>query len=559
MQGPPAAAALIEDGWRALEQADWDAARSAFAAALADGDPVEARDGLAQTMWFLGDVAEAIALRGQAFDEYARAGRCDDAARIAVWVAHQHAIAGRSSAARGWMARCERVLGGVPVCAGHGWLAVERARLAPLVEEQIAEAARAVDIGRTFRASDVEVLALSVLGAAEVSAGHRHDGMLLLEEAMAAATAGRIRDLHALGSTYCNLIAACAGAGEWERAAEWCEVVEDFSRGRAVAPLFGVCRTVHADVLLAKGRWAQAETALEEALAAHTRSIPEMSAPTIASLAELRVQQGRLPEAEELLSGREEHPSSLRALALLRLADGRPRQAVTLLERGLRAASDNAVVAAGLLAPLVEARLALHDDAGARAAADDLAGLAAGSGIRLLAARADMAAASVAVAGGDGAAARDAAQRALAGFGALLMPLDAGLARLALARALAGEDPETAREEARAALGAFRELGASRAMDAAAAVLRELGAGQGGRPRAVGDLTSRELEVLGLVALGMSNAAIARSLLISERTAGHHVGRVLAKLGVRNRAEAAAFAARGAQRPPETSRTAPVT
>src|SRR4051794_32777052 len=74
MQGPPAAAALIEDGWRALEQADWDAARSAFAAALADGDPVEARDGLAQTMWFLGDVAEAIALRGQAFDEYARAG-----------------------------------------------------------------------------------------------------------------------------------------------------------------------------------------------------------------------------------------------------------------------------------------------------------------------------------------------------------------------------------------------------------------------------------------------------------------------------------------------------
>src|SRR4051794_29693214 len=205
MQGPPAAAALIEDGLRALEQADWDAARSAFAAALADGDPVEARDGPAQTMWFFGDVAEAIALRGQAFDEYARAGRCDDAARVAVWVAHQHAIAGRSSAARGWMARCERVLDGVPVCAGHGWLAVERARLAPLVEEQIAEAARAVDIGRTFRASDVEVLALSVLGAAEVSAGHRHDGMLLLEEA----TAGRIRDLHALGSTYCNLIAAC--------------------------------------------------------------------------------------------------------------------------------------------------------------------------------------------------------------------------------------------------------------------------------------------------------------------------------------------------------------
>jgi DNA-binding NarL/FixJ family response regulator len=42
----------------------------------------------------------------------------------------------------------------------------------------------------------------------------------------------------------------------------------------------------------------------------------------------------------------------------------------------------------------------------------------------------------------------------------------------------------------------------------------------------------------------MSNAAIARALLISERTAGHHVSRILTKLGVHNRAEAAAFAAR---------------
>src|SRR4051812_32753416 len=206
MQGPPAAAALIEDGWRALEQADWDAARSAFAAALADGDPVEARDGLAQTMWFFGDVAEAIALRGQAFDEYARAGRCDDAARVAVWVAHQHAIAGRSSAARGWLARCERALDGVPACAGSAWLAMERARLAEGVEEQLACAAHAVDLARTFGTRDVEVLALSVLGSAQVSAGRRDTGMRLLEEAMAAATAGRIRDLHSLGSTYCTLI-----------------------------------------------------------------------------------------------------------------------------------------------------------------------------------------------------------------------------------------------------------------------------------------------------------------------------------------------------------------
>ena len=42
----------------------------------------------------------------------------------------------------------------------------------------------------------------------------------------------------------------------------------------------------------------------------------------------------------------------------------------------------------------------------------------------------------------------------------------------------------------------------------------------------------------------MSNAAIARTLVISEQTAGHHVSRILMKLGVRNRAEAATYAAR---------------
>ena len=534
---------LIE-GREALEAARWESAREAFEAALAAEDTPEAHDGLGQALWFLGEVEEGIAARERAFERYARAGNCDRAARAAVWVSHQYDLAGRSSAARGWLARAERALDGAGPCSGHGWVAVEQARHAASVEECAEHARRAMAVGRATDAADLEVFALSMLGRAEVSAGRREEGMRLLEEAMAAASSGRVRDIHTVGEAYCNLITACTSAGDWERATEWCELVDDFARGQGVMPLFGACRTIHADVLLATGRWPEAERALESALATHARYVPEMGAPTVATMAELRVRQGRLAEAEQLLAGREEHPSSLRALALLRIADDQPQLAVALLERGLAAAEDDAMRATQLLAPLVDARLACADADGAEHAARRLAELARSSGIRLVAARADLAAARVALAAGRRDDAAEPASRALAAFNRLAMPLDAGEARLELARALASGAPELAREEARTAFAAFRQLGASRAMDVAAAVQRELGAGTAGRPRSYGELTAREQEVLGLLALGMSNARIARTLFISEKTAGHHVSRILSKLGVRNRAEAAAHAAR---------------
>jgi DNA-binding NarL/FixJ family response regulator len=52
--------------------------------------------------------------------------------------------------------------------------------------------------------------------------------------------------------------------------------------------------------------------------------------------------------------------------------------------------------------------------------------------------------------------------------------------------------------------------------------------------------------VLELVADGMSNPEIARRLFISPKTASHHVSALLRKLGLRNRAEAAAYGARSA-------------
>jgi ATP/maltotriose-dependent transcriptional regulator MalT len=530
-------------GIAALDAADWDGARLAFETALNGTDTPEAHEGLGLALWFLGQVSQALVERERAFDGYVDTGRCDDAARMAVWVSHQHLLAGRASAARGWLARAERSLDGLRAsCPGRGWVAVERARHATGLQEKITEARRAMRIGRATGAADLEVFALSLLGRAVVASGRRDEGLKLLEEAMAAASSGRVRNVHTLAEAYCNLIEGCAAAGEWERGAEWCELVEDFARTHRAAPLFGACRTIHADVLLATGHWPEAESALQAAVSTHARYVPQMSAPAVATLAELRVRQGRLMEAERLLAGGPEQSGRLRAVALLRLAEGRPGEAVTLLERAVRAATDQPVRAAQLLVPLVDARLGCADPQGAAAAATELRVLADGVGIRLVSALADLATARVAAAVDQPDDAAQAARRAFVAFSQLAMPFDAAQARLELARALAISAPALACDEARTALAVFRALGAPRAMDDASQVLRSLGSGTAPRPRGAGELTSREQEVLELVSLGASNADVAAALCISEKTAGHHVSRILAKLGVRNRTEAAAHA-----------------
>jgi DNA-binding NarL/FixJ family response regulator len=113
-----------------------------------------------------------------------------------------------------------------------------------------------------------------------------------------------------------------------------------------------------------------------------------------------------------------------------------------------------------------------------------------------------------------------------------------------LARLLADDNPEVAIAEARAALAAFHQLAAPALVDEASSLLRSLGVRFGPGPRQSADLTKREAEVLGLVGEGLSNAEIAERLFLSRKTVEHHVGRVLMKLGLRNRAEAAVHAAR---------------
>jgi DNA-binding CsgD family transcriptional regulator len=261
-----------------------------------------------------------------------------------------------------------------------------------------------------------------------------------------------------------------------------------------------------------------------------------LRAEAAAKLAELRIAQGRLDEAEQLLGGLEDHPATTLARARLHLSAGRPTVAASLVRRRLPDLDDLPLDRTILVDVLAEAGLA-DEVVDETSAGGPPGGLAAAYYWRAAGRRA-----------GDPSALQH-LEAALSRFGALQLPYECARTRLLLAGALAGDDRETAISEARVAFAAFEKLGARRDADAAAGLLRSLGTKVARRgPRAVGTLSVREREVLVLLGEGLSNPAIAERLFISRRTVEHHVANVLGKLGLRGRAEAAAFAVRGVDR-----------
>jgi ATP/maltotriose-dependent transcriptional regulator MalT len=193
-----------------------------------------------------------------------------------------------------------------------------------------------------------------------------------------------------------------------------------------------------------------------------------------------------------------------------------------------------------LLGLLVDVQLARGDLAGAERTAgrlDQVARAQRGAYLRAVAA---LAGGRVGVAGGR-ADARGLLHQALAGFAQAQLPMELARTRLELARALAEEVPEVAVAEARSALAAFERLQAASHAEEARALLRSLGAPRTG-PAGAGTLTGREVEVLRLVATGLSNQEIATALVISEHTVRRHLQNIFAKIDVPSRAAATAYA-----------------
>ncbi len=346
---------------------------------------------------------------------------------------------GNLPASRAWFARARRLVADEPPCIEQGWVAV--AGMGCEVDdpdELLAAAELALDRARRFGDVELETKALADGGLAHVQLGRIDEGMAMLDEAMALAC-GPAPSSMAVSASVCSFFTACYHAADFGRADAWAELLR---RHGLIGPSVGSpvflsshCDAVHATLLVELGRWGDAEELLRRS-GEEFRAVMPMPPwhPTIA-LADLRVRQGRLVDAERLLVGWDQFMQALLPTARLHLARGDHELARAVARRGLQVAGRDRLRAAELLTVLVDAELGRGDVAAATAACAELAERIGDVDVAPLRARSACARSRALIAGGDAASAVKLLDGVLDGLDPVQLPLVRATVLVALARA----------------------------------------------------------------------------------------------------------------------------
>jgi LuxR family maltose regulon positive regulatory protein len=537
---------LVRAGQEALAQGDWATARAAFEAALHEDETAEAFEGFGLATWWLDDATTASAARERAYQLYRAHDDRRGAARMALWQAIEYLHYQREPAvANGWLQRARQLLEDIPPSLEHGWLAIFDGHAALLFDHDPATTRRlaiaAADLGRALDVTSLEMLGLALEGLALVSEGRLAEGMRCLDAAATAVMAGEVSDLAVAGWTCCYLIYGCERARDYERAGQWCRMMQAWCQRWSAHQLFAFCRTHYAAVLIWQGAWTAAEAELLAVTRDQATDESRMPDEALVRLADLRRLQGRWEETAVLLDQVVFHPLAAHARAALALDHGDAVTAADLVDRFLRRIppANRAERAAGLELR-VRIQLAVGDYAQAQTSLAELEAIAIAVATEPLRAAVCFAAGLVATATGDLSTAQQQLEDALDRYRQSGAIFEATCAQLELARVLHRRGRATpAATEARAASDVFLQLGAKPAAERAAQLLRALDTATHApttTPPNLLDLTSREVEVLRLIAAGKSNQEIADVLVLSVRTVERHISTIYQKIGASGKA-----------------------
>lgn len=535
------AAALVGEGRRFYAARAWRRAYAALAEADRRSELAAADlELLATSAAMLGRDDEWLTVLERAHDAYLAAGDTRGAFRCAFWIGVRLARGGEIGRATGWLSRAQRLLEDEGECAERGYLLLPRVfqfEARGELEEAAALAERAADTGRRFGDQDLFALATHEQGTILVQLGRVNEGLALLDEAMVTAMGGDLAP-YVTGIVYCGTIAACQSVYELRRAGEWTAALTQWCDEQPDLIAFtGNCLVHRAEIMQLRGAW---QDALEESTRAVERFLQgrnERSAGLAAyRIAELHRLRGELDEAEAAYReasrlGCEPQPG----LALLRVAQGRPDVAIAAIRRAV-AEHGEPLKRASLLPAHVEIALAVGEIEEARRACAELRELAGRYESGMLGAMAAHARGAVELSAGEPREALGALREAAQAWHQLGVPYEGGCARVLVGLACRSlGDDDAASLELEAARETFVRLGAAPDVQWVDSLTRS------GATESHG-LTSRELEVLRLVAAGKSNREIAAELVISEHTVARHVQNIFAKLAVSSRTAAAAFA-----------------